>query len=229
MKKIIASLFVLSILFIGCEKDITTEDISTITNYVIFELEGESLVTIPLGQAYVEPGYIAMEGENDVSSDVTITGSVGDDVGVYDLTYSAINQDGFPSSTSRTVVVYDPGVPDTDISGAYTSKVDRRDPYARSFAGLTVSIEKVANGIFYCNDLLGGFYAQGYGYGSGYAMGGYISLDGDNNLTLLKSYLTGWGDSLDDMKDGKYNPATGEISFSSYYAGRFVFDVKLAK
>lgn len=229
MKKLIASLFVLSILFIGCERDITTEDISSITNYVTFDLEGGSVVSIPLGQAFVEPGYVAMEGETDVTSEVQVSGSVGDGLGVYNLSYSATNQDGFPSSVSRTVVVFDPAAPDTDISGKYIAKVDRRDPYTRSFAGLTVSIEKVAKGIFYCSDLLGGFYAQGFAYGSSYAMTGYLSLDTDNNLTMLSSYVSGWGDSLDDMTDGKYNPATGGVSFSSYYVGRFVFDVKLTK
>jgi hypothetical protein len=229
MKKILTSLFMLSILFTGCERDITTEDESTITYYVTFELEGESVMSIPIGQAYSEPGFVAVEGETDVTSTVEVSGTVGEGLGVYELTYAAVNGDEFSSSVSRTVIVYDPEAPDTDISGTYSAKVDRRAPYVRSFSGHSVTIEKIATGIFYCSDLLGGFYAQGFGYGQGYAMTGYISLSSDNSINLLSSFVAGWGDSLDDLTDGQLNPTTGEIALSSYYVGAYVFDVKLTK
>ena len=36
-----------------------------------------------------------------------------------------------------------------------------------------------------------------------------------------------WGDSLDSFENGKYDPATGEISFDAAYAGQMTFHVIL--
>ena len=84
------SIFILSIIatvifvFTGCEKKITTEDPSTITYFVTFDLEGGDTLTIPKGDAFVDPGFTAAEGTQDVTSKVTVTGSVnGLQVGLY--------------------------------------------------------------------------------------------------------------------------------------------------
>lgn len=216
----------------GCEKSTTTEDVSTITYYVTFNLEGASVMKIPLGQNYVDPGFTAMEGENDVTSEVTVQGSVdSEQLGLYTITYSAVNSDGYSSSTERTVIVYSPNAPSDDLSGTYSSNVHRRPPYDRSFNDLTVSITPVTSGIFAVSDLLGGFYDQGsnYGYGSAYRAKGYISLNSDYTISMLSSHIAGWGDSLDDMTDGVYDPNTGIITWTVYYVGAYTFDVTLKK
>lgn len=232
MKKLLASLFILSILFVGCEKDTSTEDISTITSYVTFDLEGELLMKIPLGQGYTEPGFVAMEGESDVTGNVEVAGTVdGDSPGLYTLNYSATNADGYPSTTSRTVIVFDPTAPATDISGTYTTAIVRTEDDGtnpRDYAG-EVNISKVAQGIFYTDGLLGGTYSIHYGYGSGYAMTGYIALNADNSITLLSSFVQGWGDGLEGFQNGMWNDATGVPYWESVYANGDVYAVTSKK
>ena len=84
-------------------------------------------------------------------------------------------------------------------------------------------------GIFYCNDLFGGWYEQIRGYGNSYAMTGYVCLNPDNTITLLSSYVKGWGDGLDYIDNGVYDPETGQISYNLSYAGSILIDVVLNK
>ena len=60
-------------------------------------------------------------------------------------------------------------------------------------------------------------------------MTGYVSLNPDNSISLLSSYIKGWGDGLDYIKDGKYDPETGTISYSLSYAGQIFMDIVLNK
>lgn len=221
MKKIIASLFVLSILFFGCEKDITTEDISTITNFVTFELEGESQMTVAKGDTYEEPGYTAFEGEEDVTAQVQIDGSVDTDTpGVYTLTYSAENQDGFSAGTSRTVVVYDPAAPAIDLSGTYAGQRE-------GSSGGPVTITTVAPGIFFVSDMFGGYYDVVAGYGSAYRLRSYIMINADNTIVGLKTDSP-WGPW--DIRNGVYNPTSETISHRVFLVpSNFGYNVTLTK
>ncbi len=232
MKKIFASLFVLSILFSGCKKDITTEDTSIITYYVTFKLEGQTLMKIPKGESYVEPGFNATEGESDVTGSVVVDGTVdANSPGLYTINYSAENSDGYSSDVTRTVIVYDPTAPETDFSGTYSTKIVRTEADGsnpRDYSG-EINITKIAQGIFYVDCLLGSTYSIFYGYGSGYAMTGYIALNADNSLSLLSSYVAGWGDGLTGFKNGKYDPTTELPYWESIYAGNDTFAVTTSK
>jgi hypothetical protein len=65
-----------------------------------------------VGGTFTDPGIIATEGGADIP--YTTDGSVNTgEVGVYDLTYTAVNKDGFPASLTRTVIIYS-----TESSGA---------------------------------------------------------------------------------------------------------------
>lgn len=235
MKKTLYTLFLcLSLgVFASCE-DETSQDLSQITYYISFDMAGDQVMAIPVGTAYEEPGITAMEGEEDVTSTIKVTGSVdGNSVGVYTLVYSATNKDNFSSSVSRTVIVYDPAVT-TDISGTYTV-----DPSSYrytlssgaivSYGGYSITLSPVSPGIFEMSDYMGGYYDQRAGYGSAYAMKGYLKLNADNTLEALSGDVAGWGDSLDDFEDGVYDPATGTISYAVAYAGSFIFYVTLTK
>ncbi|MFB6341837.1 BT_2262 family domain-containing protein [Saccharicrinis sp. FJH62] len=216
----------------GCEKKITSWDNSKITYFVTFELEGDQVMTIPVGQAYAEPGYKAMEGETDVTGDVDVSGSIDQNsLGVYTLTYSAVNGDGYSSSVSRTVIVYDPSAPSDDFSGTYTTAITRTESDGtnpRDYAA-EMTITKVAQGIFYVDCLLGGTYSIGYGYGASYAMTGYLSLNSDYTLTLLSSYVRGWGDGLEGFQNGVYDPVTGLPYWESIYASGDIYAVTASK
>jgi hypothetical protein len=231
MKKYIYLIILISgLIFTGCEKKVSTEDPSRITYYVVFELEGEGLVTVPLGGTYTEPGYTAMEGETDVTADVVVTTDLDESsLGVYTVMYAAENVDGFVAGTERTVIVYDPSAPADDFSGSYLTDIVRTESDGsnpRPYAG-ACNISKIAQGIFYVDCLLGGTYSIGYGYGPAYAMTGYIALNGDNTLSLLSSYVAGWGDGLEGFQNGEYDPGTGLLYWESIYASGDIYAVTL--
>jgi hypothetical protein len=203
----------------GCTRELTSEGVSKLTYYVTFQLTNGSFVISPKGTPFADPGYKAMEGPTDVTSKVSVEGTVNANaVGYYVLTYNATNNDGYSSSVSRVVIVYDPAAPSTDISGNYLSNVTRISP-ARAFTGLSVTITRVAPGVFYVSDLLGGFYDQGsnYMFGPTAAMNGYLQLNADNTLTYLTSYSTGFGDSLNSLTNAVFNPVTKGITWKANY------------
>jgi hypothetical protein len=220
MKKILYSFLVcLLFIFTSCEKD--TQDTSKITYYVTYDIKGGKTFLVPVGTSYVEPGVIAMEGDKDVTSSMKTTGTVdANKIGVYPVTYSAVNVDGFASSDIRTVVVYDPAIK-TDISGKYTvagSTYRFRGGTKVPFSGYPVDVEKIAPGVFAISDFLGGYYDKRAAYGSSYAMAGYISLKLDNTLEVLSSKMAGWGDSLNSFNNGSFNPSTNSIHWEAAYS-----------
>lgn len=224
----------------------TSQDPSTITYYITFEMEGDETYLLEVGTAYEEPGVTAFEGTEDVTSSMVTTGSVDENtVGLYTITYSATNQDGFSSSITRTVIVYDPSVT-TDISGTYTTASGTyrlldasgySDEYIEEnnltvieyegarwiqtvFAGYSVTITQLAPGFNSVSDFLGGFYAQRAGYGSSYAMTGYLKVNSDDPLELeiVSAGVAGWGDSYDSVSDIVYDEEAGTISYMMVYA-----------
>ena len=97
-----------------------TVGISKITYFPVLTKQGSDYVTVAAGGTFTDPGVTAKEGTNDLA--VTTSGSVDTNTpGVYTLTYSAINKDGFSASAKRTVVVYSTDVTATanDLSGSY--------------------------------------------------------------------------------------------------------------
>ena len=222
MKKIIYSFILcLSLVALGSCCDETTQDISKVTHYVTFSLNGEQMIQIPLGSSYADQGVVAMEGTEDVTSNVKTTGAVNTNaVGVYTITYSAVNKDGFSRSASRTVAVYDPKV-STNIAGNYVvgkGSFRLRDGVTTEYSGYSISLTQVVPGIFLVSDYLGGYYDQRAGYGSSYDLTGYMKLNPDNTLEALTGHIAGWGDDFSGFKNGKYDPETGKISYTITYS-----------
>ncbi|WP_299578210.1 BT_2262 family domain-containing protein [uncultured Sunxiuqinia sp.] len=240
MKKIIASLFVLSILFIGCEKDITTEDISTITNYVTFSFDdtsekdqlGNNKLIIEKGTPYdVAEHFSATEGSEDVTDRAEIDGTIDVNTpGYYPIHYSAVNADGYSAGVTKGIFVSDPDFT-TDISGSYTATV-YRTPTGETFTeGFPVNITLITNGNFYINRLLGSYYYDGFGYSSSgsYFVHGFVALHPDNTLTHGASFSPAWQDTLEGegIVDGSYDPDSGVITYGALYAGGRTFHVTL--
>ena len=120
MKKII-SLFALAAFvlvgFSSCDYD--GKDDAYVTHYVSIDLKEGDTYLVAKGSTYTDPGYTATEGTEDVTSKVTVSGDVdANKMGIYNVTYSAVNKDGFSASVTRKVLVYDPEVT-TNISGTY--------------------------------------------------------------------------------------------------------------
>lgn len=237
MKKIIASLFMLSVLFVGCEKDITTEDISKTTYYVTFSFDdtkgvdqlGNQMLIIEKGTSYsVNENFTAMEGEEDVSGEAQIDGTVdGNTPGYYQVVYSAVNADGYSAGASKGVFVSDPDIA-TDLEGSYSADIVR-SPSGGPYFGSPASIVKITDGLFFMDRMLGSYYYDGVGYSAfgSYFVHGFIRLHADNTISHQASLSPAWQDTLEGegMINGKYDPATGVITFSSLYAGGRQFHV----
>ncbi len=92
---------------------------SKITYFATFDMAGSPYMSVVQGGTFTDPGVTATQNGSPLQ--VTVSGSVDvSQVGIYTITYSAINSDGFPASTTRTVAVLpseeQAGV---DISGQY--------------------------------------------------------------------------------------------------------------
>ena len=150
--KIILFFLLAMTVFSSCNKhDIRQDDqyvgISKITYYVVLTLKGESIASVVQGDSYTDPGATATSNGADVT--YTTDGTVDTNTpGLYVITYSAVNADGFASSISRTVVVIpaheNAGV---DISGSYD--------YIGS-STFTSTIAKVAEGVYTTDNVWSG-------------------------------------------------------------------------
>ena len=95
----------------SCKKDSFnypdgTVGISKITYFPILTLKGDRVMLLVKGTAFTDPGVTATEAGAAIPA--TASGQVNINTpGVYDISYSATNKDGYPASISRKVVVYD--------------------------------------------------------------------------------------------------------------------------
>lgn len=211
--------------FASCSDDEELTD-SRVTNYVKFEMKGGEFVESPIGVKFVDPGCTATLGGEDYTSRIRVTGldEIDENVpGLYEVIYSGTNADGFTTSVKRTVAVCDPSIT-TDISGDYltgpgTKRI--RGGVETPFLKNAVSITKKASGLFYVDDMIGGYYAQGVyaDYGDLTAMKGYILLHADNTITAISGTVDAWGDSYTDFTEGKYDEATGSVTWNVLYSG----------
>lgn len=237
MKKILfyTLLFCLaSVGFTSCNDDEELTD-SKITYYPEMEIQGDKFTTLPIGTPYVDKGCKGTLLGEDCTSGIVTEGVEDVDyntAGLYYVTYSYTNKDGYLTKAKRTVAVCDPAIT-TNIEGKYTVQ---SGSYRNSggkiteFSKYSVTVKKAAPGLFYVSDFFGGYYDQGVGYGSTTAMTGYIQLLADNSIKLLSSNCNGFADlnSLDGLENGKYDPATGEISFdAACLNGQMIFHVIL--
>ena len=144
MKKIILFAFCTIILLAGCTKKGIVDNseqvgISRITYYAILTFKGSDYMAVPKGSTYTEPGCTAKSGTADLP--VVITGTVNTSVaGVYALTYTATNKDGFKASVQRFVAVYstDASATANDLSGSYL----------RPAKGFISTWSKIAPGVY---------------------------------------------------------------------------------
>ena len=160
MKKIFLSLMLGMSLFslTSCNdsKDELTD--SRLTYYVKLDMQGDAFVQVPIGSTYTDAGCTATMNGEDATSRIITTGLDAIDTntaGLYTVTYSAVNNDGFPASVKRTVAVCDPAIT-TDISGTWTTQAGTYRLYGGKtntpFAGYTCKIQKAAPGIFSVSD-----------------------------------------------------------------------------
>ena len=118
MKRILFLSLSAALLLTACEKE--SLGISTITTYPTVEVVGDQAQTILVGGTFTDQGCIAMEGPLDITSKVVVTGSVDPTTpGVYTITYTVANKDGFTAFNRRCIGVIDATAAAMDISGVY--------------------------------------------------------------------------------------------------------------
>jgi hypothetical protein len=111
-------------IFASCSKDKIIDNanqvgISKVTYYATFAMAGSPYMSIVKGQTFQDPGVTATQ--NGASLTVTVDGTVNNaQVGIYIITYSAVNSDGYAASTSRQVAVLPSAeLAGVDLSGTY--------------------------------------------------------------------------------------------------------------
>ena len=98
----------------SCDKD--TEGLSRITTYAVLEMNGESFMKVNVGGSFNDPGCVATMGGEDVTDQIQVNSNVDTSKpGFYNVNYVVYNDDGFPASASRTVMVVDPN----NFAGVY--------------------------------------------------------------------------------------------------------------
>ena len=173
----------------SCED--TSADISKVTYFASLELKGETAMKMKLNDTYVEPGFVALEGDEDITSKVEISGAVNSAKSdIYTLTYSVANVDGFSVSEQRNVLVAAPA-----FASAYygESKVG-----VRHYVNAPIHIVDNNDGTYSIDDIMGGFQFHGLNAGlePTYDLHAeaIIKLEADNTISLVS--LGSWAPEL---------------------------------
>ncbi|MFC7526380.1 DUF5011 domain-containing protein [Parapedobacter sp. GCM10030251] len=144
MRKYIWGLVATIVALQGCEK-LESEGVSFETQFVDIQLNGDAYMSVPLGEEFVDEGAVAKEGEEE--KPVTVSGNVNvNTVGVYEVKYSAVNNDGYPGSVTRIVAV---------IPAAEQEGVNIAGSYKYNGNVYVGTITKYAPGFYYMNNLWG--------------------------------------------------------------------------
>lgn len=226
------NLFIILLLVTGslasCSED-ETGNVSAITNFPTFTMNGESLVYTPQGEDWIDPGVTATEDGAELPVSVEAVGtymrSIGPSVDtntadIYEVFYSAENSDGFSGSTVRTVWVVPPsGDLVTSISGLYAADVQRAPSFTPGppYDGLIyVFISKSGDNTYKISHAIGGYYDYGRGYGSGYAAKGAVITANDipgNDFSVSQAQFPIWGNTV-DVTGMQVDAATKSITFT---------------
>lgn len=217
MKRIIYSLFIfVTFVMISCE-GVTTEDNSVITHYALLELDGATNIKLSVGDTYIESGYTATEGDVDITSKVVVTGSVDTSTpGLYVLTYSVSNEDGYSTSATRQILVVDPD----SFASAYWGEVTSG---TRHYTDTPVIITNQSGDLYEIDDLIGGFQWNGVNAGLDppydLHLEAILQLNADNSITLVSKGSWYFENVAVLLESGDYNPETGTVTLNLTYGG----------
>jgi hypothetical protein len=217
INKIIVLLGLVAFFLVGCEK--TTDNVSKITTFAVITITGDAVVWLETGTAWTDPGATSSGGETIITDnpvDVNVPG-------IYSVTYSAENTDGFKASAVRTVIVADKGDDTKDLAGTYTGS------FLRSGTGVVYEtpgitfIQTPIAGIYQVFDLFAGYYESGRGYGAAYRAPGYMTYAGGDSVLLRPQVADPWGYPLEGVG---YIQANGDIELMMYEdgAGGYAWD-----
>lgn len=230
MKKIIYLFIILiGVSFTACKE--STEGISKVTTYATMTLNGDDPLFWNLGTTFVDPGCVAIEGTTDISSSITTASDINiNSLGRYTITYNVLNSDGFAATKTRTVYVCNTS--DTR-NGYYKSSIKRSYNGGAYTSRGTYSILILGNGSnqLWVEDLIGGWYWYGSGYGIAYSTSGKVNL----NTTIEPNLVTGlqdvtalpWGYTVvpTTAEPSSYTTATKTLILNDEVTGLMKFRV----
>jgi hypothetical protein len=133
---VVLALFLLT----GCKKDSTADVSKSVkVSYPSIALNGNALVTVAVGAAYTDAGAKLTDDITGAVSDIQPTSSNVNTAapGLYVVTYSASNANGFQTTASRLVAV-------TSVN----NPIDRSGTYLRTATGINCYILKIAPGVY---------------------------------------------------------------------------------
>jgi hypothetical protein len=239
MKKVILGLLFLCTVLVSCESD-TTGGVSRVTGYPTFTVLGDDVIYVQKGTAYVDPGVTVTENGVEIPYETSVSGAYRGGttidtnvVDVYSVIYSAVNQDGFAGSASRTVIVYENSDLTTSISGLYKSTVVRNGASSAQYTNMEyVLVWQNTDGTYQMSDGIGGYYNLGRGYGVGYAAGPVIITANNiatNSYAPIPSFGVGAFGGVATMTGLIANPGAGTLSFSTTWDAGYTFVVTMHK
>ena len=151
MKQIFYFLLLVAIGSFSCTKDDVVQTdtqvgSSKITYYATVTIKGDQYMSVVKDGTFTDPGATAVVDGEEIQ--VTTSGSVNTAVpGLYTITYTGTNSDGYSSSGSRTVAVLpDAANASSNIAGSYV--------YVANTA-YSNTITKVASGLYNCSNTWG--------------------------------------------------------------------------
>lgn len=181
-----ASLLMISL---SCEDEGDSFDVSTVTYFPTFEFPDGNSVVITTGSAFT-PNAVVMEGENALTP--TIDNDVDVEVpGIYEVAYSATNSDGYRGSATQQVIVYDPNIVPTDVTGNIV------DVGNATRTGVITLVPGTTN-LFHATDM---------GFAGAFPL--YFQMDGDVMTVVPQPFPASFGVS---SVDASYDPATQRFS-----------------
>ena len=226
MKKLLICLAAVTF-FSSCENDNETSGLSAITNYPVITVTGDEVMFVPVGGTFNDPGAVALEGENEIPTVVTAEGQYRGEntlntnvADIYNISYTATNQDGFNGTETRQVVVYETSDLVTGLEGLYTSTVFRNGVQPTGNPEDYTDIEYILiwqneDGSYEFSDAFGGWYVYGRGLGVGYAsQGGTFTANNiaANDFTFGPSFTnSGFGGEA-NITGINVDPANNQIT-----------------
>ena len=238
MKKLLLPIIAMcTLLFSSCDND-STSDVSKVTFYPDFEMNGDAEVYLNLGESFEDPGVVATEDGAVIEYTSSISGSLrgGKTIDtsipdIYIITYTAVNKDGFKGTTKRKVFVVDNGNLVDNISGLYTASTKRDGTITAAYEDMEhVLIYKNADGTYQISDAIGLYYAVGRGYGPAYYAPAKVKANDipSNNYTYYQ-FTVGTFGGVCDMSGLVADPDAGTVKFTTVWDSPYTFDVLLKK
>ncbi|MGM9738453.1 MAG: immunoglobulin-like domain-containing protein [Candidatus Cryptobacteroides sp.] len=199
---------------ISCEDK--TAGLTGVTYYPVFTVLGEPETVVYVGETYVDAGCEATLNGEDITADIKVSQNVDTSTpGVYSVVYSATNELGFTSSSSRTVYV----AREKSFDNLYFGTIDMM---GKHFSGAPIFVTDLGDGGYMIDDGLAGYYFYGRypGYEPTYDFHAevYVTLDGNSIVQYGDTGAWYFGDPV-EIESGEYDPATGIISYSGKFVG----------